>query len=290
MKKTALITGCSSGFGNLAARTFSNKGWNVVATMRSPEHETELTQLDGVLVTRLDVTDPGSIQRAVNEGLSRFGAIDVLVNNAGYGGHTLFEQATDASIRAMYETNVFGVMNVARAVLPHMRHRGRGCIINVTSMAGMMAAPTISVYASSKHAVAGLTEGMALEYAPLGIQVKSVLPGAYPTTRFNANTEDDLNAGDDELAAYAHHLYTHLQNVAEQMAAQGGVVANPQEVADKIYECATSETPVHNPVGADAEMLAGMKASLPGQAFLDEIAAIVLPPEMPVIDRHRSTT
>ncbi len=280
MNKTVLITGCSSGFGKLAAKTFSDKGWNVIATMRSPERETELTKLDNVLVTRLDVTDAGSIKQAVDEGLARFGAIDVLVNNAGYGGHALFEQATDEAIRAMYETNVFGVMNVSRAVLPHMRRRQEGCIINVTSMAGMMGLPNSSVYSSTKFAVEGLTEGMAFEYKPLNITVKSVLPGAYPTTRFNANTDDDLNAGDDELSAHAQKLHAHIQGVVKQMAEQGGAVADPQEVADKIYECATSETPVHNPVGSDAEMLAQMKASLPQQAFLDQIAEIALPADM----------
>ena len=279
MNKTVLITGCSSGFGKLAAKTFSDKGWNVIATMRSPERETELTKLDNVLVTRLDVTDQGSIKEAVEEGLARFGAIHVLVNNAGYGGQALFEQASDETIRAMYETNVFGVMNVTRAVLPDMRRQQAGCIINVTSMAGMMGLPNNSVYSSTKFAVEGLTEGMAFEYKPLNISVKSVLPGSYPTTRFGANTDDDLSAGDEELSAYAQNLYTHIQGVTARMAAQGGAEADPQEVADKIYECATSETPVHNPVGADAEMLAQMKASMPQQAFLDRIAEIALPPD-----------
>ncbi len=277
-KKTVLITGCSSGFGRLAAKTFNDKGWNVIATMRSPERETELSGLSNVLVSRLDVVDLGTIETAVAEGLSRFGAIHVLVNNAGYGGHALFEQAADEAVRAMYDTNVFGVMNVSRAVLPLMRRQREGRIINVTSMAGMMSAPTISIYASSKHAVQGLTEGMALEYEPLGIVVRSVLPGAYPTTRFNANTDDALRTGGQELADHAQQLYGHLMSVAEQMARQGGQDADPQEVADKIYECATSETPVHNPVGADAEMLVGMMGAAQRQAFLDQMAEMLLPP------------
>ena len=279
MSKTVLITGASSGFGKLAAKTFHDKGWNVIATMRSPEREAELSKLDGVLVTRLDVTDVDSIQSAVEEGEARFGAIDVLVNNAGYGGHTLFEQASDDAIRAMYETNVFGVMNVARAVLPAMRERKDGCIINVTSVAGLMAAPTISIYASTKHAVQGLTEGMAFEYKPLNIRVKAVLPGAYPTTRFNANTDDDLSAGGGELSAYAKGLYDHLQGVAQAMAVQGGQEADPQEVADKIYECATAETPVHNPVGADAQMITEMMRAGTRQDFLDKLSEMLLPTE-----------
>jgi NAD(P)-dependent dehydrogenase (short-subunit alcohol dehydrogenase family) len=279
MAKTILITGATSGFGHLTASLFQSKGWNVVATMRSPENETELNQLDNVLVTKLDVTDPASIEAAVKETLERFGTIDVLVNNAGYGGHTLFEQATDDAIRAMYETNVFGVMNVNRAVLPLMRKHGGGHVINVTSMAGLMGAPLISIYASSKHAVQGLTEAMSFECKPLGIFIKSVLPGAYPTTRFNANTVDAVDVGGEERSGHTKKLFAHLQSVAENMANQGGAVADPQEVADKIYECATSDTPVHNPVGSDAVMLTAMMGQASRQEFLDKLGQMVLPPQ-----------
>lgn len=277
MSKTVLITGASSGFGKLAAMKFQREGWNVVATMRSPEKEKELSDLVNVVVARLDVTDKASIAEAVKLAVDSFGTIDVLVNNAGYGGHAVFEQATDADIRAMYDTNVFGVMNVAREVLPLMRQQKAGCVINVTSMAGMIAAPTISVYASSKHAVEGLTEGMAYDYKRLGIKVKSVLPGAYPTTRFNSNTNDALRSGDDHLVEHAEVLYSHLQGVAEQMASQGGEVADPQEVADKIFECATSDTPIHNPVGSDAEMIVGMLQSGSRQDFINQFEQMVFP-------------
>ncbi len=275
--KTVLITGCSSGFGKLAARTFWDRGWNVVATMRNPGKETELTRLEGLLVTRLDVTDVESIREAVDAVIERFGSIDVLVNNAGYGGHALFEQMSDDAIRRMYDTNVLGVMNVTRAVLPAMRRQNEGTVINVTSMVGLMGAPTISVYTSTKFAVEGLSEAMALEYQPLNISVKTVAPGAYPTTRFTVNTDDDLNAGGEELASYAKSLYAHLQGVVQGMSAQGGKEADPQEVADKIYECATTETPVHNPVGADAEMLAEMMGHGSRHDFLNHLAGMVLP-------------
>lgn len=276
-KKTVLITGCSSGFGKLTAETFHTQGWNVVATMRSPEKETELNKLDDVLVTRLDVTDPASIEQAVEEGLSRFGSLNAVVNNAGYGGHALFEQASDEAVRAMYETNVFGVMNVMRATLPVLRQHQGGAVVNVTSMAGMLGLPNSSIYSSTKFAVEGLTEAMALEYKPLGIEVKSVLPGAYPTTRFGANTNDELTTGGDELTTYGQALYEHIQGIGAQMAQQGGDIADPQEVADKIFQCATSETPVHNPVGSDSQMLVGMMGNPPRQPFLDQMAAMLIP-------------
>ena len=276
-ERTVLITGCSSGFGRLAAKTFHQRGWNVVATMRAPEREAELTGLDNMLVTRLDVTDQDSIQNAVDAALERFGAIDALVNNAGYGGHALFEQASDEVIRGMYETNVFGLMNVTRAVLPSMRRSRRGCVVNVTSMAGMLGLPGSSIYSSSKFAVEGLTEAMAIEYAPLNIRVRSVLPGAYPTTRFNASTDNELDTGDEQLTEYAHRLRTHIDGIGQQMATQGGSIANAQEVADLIWDCVTGDRPIHNPVGADAHMLVGMMEDRPRQEFLDELSTMLIP-------------
>ncbi len=279
MKKTVLITGCSSGFGKLTAKTFHTNGWNVIATMRSPAGETELTELDDVLVARLDVTDPESVQQAVDEGIARFGAIDVLVNNAGFGGHALFEQFPDETVRAMYDTNVFGLMNVTREVLPLMRRQNGGTIINVTSVAGLVGGPTYSVYASTKFAVEGLTEAIALEYAPLNILAKTVAPGAYET-RFSENaSEQYLDQGDEKLTAYARRLREHMQAVLRSLRPAGSPPADPQEVADRIYMCATSETPVHNPVGADAQMIVGMMSAGPRQAFLDQVAEMLTPPE-----------
>lgn len=281
MSRTVLITGCSSGIGRLAAETFHREGWNVVATMRRPEEETELTQLDNALVARLDVTDLASIDATIEAAEARFGGLDVVVNNAGYGGNRLFELSDDAFARAMYDTNVFGVMNVCRAVLPRMRRQGHGTVINVTSVAGLMAAPPFSVYASTKFALQGLTEAMALEYRRFGIDVKTVAPGAYPTTRFNDNSDNDSSAeSDPELHAYAKALDAQMAAIVEQLATQGGSVADPQEVADKILECATTETPVTNPVGADADMVLAMMASGTRQEFLEQLAGMILPPEV----------
>ncbi|MEM6702425.1 MAG: SDR family oxidoreductase [Acidobacteriota bacterium] len=253
MTQTVLITGCSSGFGRLAARTFQAKGWNVAATMRSPEKETELQTLDRTIVSKLDVQDEATIAASVAECLETFGDLDVVVNNAGYGSNALFEQSTQDSIRGMYETNVFGVMNVMRATLPHLRERGAGCVINVTSMAGLMGLLGNSVYSSSKFAVEGLTEALALEYKPLGIRICTVAPGAYLTTEFTNNTDNYLEAGDEQIRAHSQAIRDHFMNVLA-----GGDPQDPQEVADKIYECATTEVPVHNPVGADAERLSGL--------------------------------
>ena len=277
-RKTVLITGCSSGFGKLAARTFHDNDWNVIATMRSPEKETDLIGHEHVLVTRLDVTCKTSVGAAIEEAIDRFGQIDVLVNNAGYGGHALFEQSDESSIRDMFETNVYGPVNTMRAILPLMRKQGGGTVINVTSMAALLPVPGNSVYTATKHAIGGLSEALALEYEPLGIRIRIVEPGAYPTTRFLENVDTTIAETDDDLAAYEQELRAHFAATVEQVATQGGSIADPQEVADRILQCATQDTPVHNPVGADAQMLVTMMTEAPSrQAFLDQFAPMVVP-------------
>ena len=277
MPRTVLVTGCSSGFGKLIAQTFAQNEWNVIATMRSPEKEKELQNSDRMLILRLGVTDLSSISNAFREGLSKFNKIDVVVNNAGYGGFGLFEQVSDSDVREMFDTNVFGPMNVMRAVLPAMREAGAGTIINVTSMAGHIGLPGNAVYSASKHAVIGLTEGMALEYEPLGVRIFSVAPGAYPTTRFDESTDKRLDVGDDQLVSWSNRLRDRISAVGEQMASEGGSLADPQEVADRVFACATSDMPINNPTGSDAEMLMAMMGQDRRQVFLDEIAAMLVP-------------
>ena len=276
-KKTVLITGCSTGIGKLAAKTFQKEGWNVVATMRTPERETELTELGGVWVTKLDVTDEASIRSAVDGTLERFGTIDVLVNNAGYGGHALLEQMPEAEVRAMYDTNVFGVMNTCRAVLPHMRRQKSGVVINVTSMAGVIGLAAETAYCSSKWAVEGFTQALDLEYRLLGVRAKTVAPGAYMTTAFGDNAEDShLEKGEEELVAHSKRLREHFMAAVRS---EGGETADPQEVADMIYACATREMPVHNPIGKDAQLIVSMLGGPPRQEGLDRIAPLLIPAE-----------
>ena len=192
-----------------------------------------------------------------------------------YGSNALFEQSPDDSVRDIYETNVFGLMNVMRRALPDMRARGAGCIVNVTSMAGLMGLLGNSVYSSSKFAVEGLTEALALEYKPLGIRIVSVAPGAYLTTAFGDNTDNYIEAGDPQLVEHSEKLRDHFAAIVS-----GGKPQDPQEVADRIYECVTADdVPVHNPVGADAERLSGLIDSLPSrQAFVAAMEQMLLPP------------
>lgn len=276
-KKTALITGCSSGFGKLTAKHFHKNGWNVIATMRTPEKETELTELSDVFVTRLDVTDKQSVSEAVAAGVAEFGSIDVLVNNAGVSGVGVFEQWDNEEINALFNANVFGLMRVTKEVLPVMRKQGEGVIVNISSAAGIIGCPFSSVYSATKFAVEGLTEALAIEYAPFNITVKAVAPGAYETNLFTSIDYGTLANGDEQIRDYSSKLTKQMEATIEQMSEQSGQKSDPREVADKVYECATEETPVHNVSGKDAEALLQMKKSMPEEEMMKYISDMLIP-------------
>lgn len=276
-KKTVLITGCSSGFGRLTAKLFHNNGWNVIATMRTPEQESELIKLSNILVTKLDVSDPQSVSKAVAEGIAEFGGIDVLVNNAGVAGFGVFEQWQENDVNAMFEINVFGTMRVTKAVLPHMRKQGQGVIINLSSLAGLFGAPFSSVYSASKYAIEGFTDSLAMEYAPFNIKVKCIAPGSYETQLVSSVNLKNLENGDEQIRDYSLKMSQKMNASIESMRQQGEQKSDPQEVADKIYHCATEETPVHNVSGADAEAIKQMLTTMPESEFMKTISDMLVP-------------
>ncbi|GAG77581.1 unnamed protein product, partial [marine sediment metagenome] len=167
MSKTVLITGASTGIGRETAKYFQEKGWNVAATMRSPEKEEELTKLHNVICPKLDVTDEKSIVLAFEKTFKEFGNIDVIVNNAGYSLTGVFEAATTAQLQHQYDVNVFGVMNVVRAILPYFRERKSGSIVNVSSVGGKMTLPLYSMYQSTKWTVSGFSEALHIHCSQL---------------------------------------------------------------------------------------------------------------------------
>jgi NAD(P)-dependent dehydrogenase (short-subunit alcohol dehydrogenase family) len=177
------ITGCSTGFGRALAERVLSRGWRVVATARDAARLADLAGDAGerLLALALDVTDPAQIAAAVEAAGARFGRIDVLVNNAGYGYQASIEEGEDADIRAQFEANVFGLFAMTRAVLPGMRARGGGHVINITSVAGLVGFPGSGYYAASKHAVEGFTDALAAEGAPIGIRATCVEPGPFRT-------------------------------------------------------------------------------------------------------------
>lgn len=180
--KTVLITGASTGIGKATAEYFADRGWNVAATMRSPEKAAfDCPGAANIKVFRLDVTDEATISSAVAGVIAAFGQIDALVNNAGYGLVGLFEAMSPEQVRKQFETNVIGLMNVTRAVIPQMRAQKSGTIVSVASVAGRMTMPLYSLYCSTKWAVEGFTEALSYELKPHGINVRIIEPGPIHT-------------------------------------------------------------------------------------------------------------
>jgi NAD(P)-dependent dehydrogenase (short-subunit alcohol dehydrogenase family) len=238
MKETVLITGTSSGFGKAATRLFARHDWNVVATMRRPGEEQELGQLPGVLVTRLDVQDKATIAAAVEAGIARFGRIDALVNNAGFGLFGLFEATAPEKISEQFGVNVFGVMDVTRAVLPHFRQNKVGVILNVSSGAGVFTLPMLSLYCASKFALEGFSEALSYELASQGIVVKIIEPGGVLSTNFGERSGAEA-AKNGALADYDAFVAKTLDVFAGLRATR---LATEESVAQVIYEAATDGT------------------------------------------------
>jgi NAD(P)-dependent dehydrogenase (short-subunit alcohol dehydrogenase family) len=235
MKKTVLITGCSSGFGKACAHEFARKGWNVVATMRRPDEETDLTQHADMLVARLDVQDPATIETAIAAGIARFGRIDALVNNAGFGLFGLFEGTSRAKIAEQFDVNVFGVMDVTRALLPHFRENQGGIILNVGSGAGVFTLPMLSLYCASKFALEGFTEAISYELASQNIAVKMIEPGGVVSTKFGqrSGAEASQNASLPDYDAFVAHTNEVFAGL------RGARLATEDDVARVIYGAAT---------------------------------------------------
>ncbi|MEO1352474.1 MAG: SDR family oxidoreductase [Cyanobacteria bacterium J06635_15] len=267
MGKTILITGSSSGIGKATAKYFQERGWNVIATMRAPDKETELTQLDNVLVTRLDVQDSASITSAVEAGINRFGKIDVLLNNAGYGAYGLLEATPVENIKRQFDVNVIGLLETTQAVLPHFRANRDGMIINVSSIGGKMTFPLGTLYHGSKFAVEGLSEALSFEMEAIGVKVKIVEPGGVKTDF--AGRSFDLN-NDESLTEYQ-------ELVGKLFAAMGPMQANSSEpivVAEVIYQAATDGThQLRYRAGQDAEAILTNRKVADDKTFLAGIKA-----------------
>ena len=249
--KTVLITGCSSGYGLETARYFHWHGWNVIATMRTPREEL-LPRSGHLRVLPLDVTNAGSIASA----LEAAGPIDVLVNNAGIGLMGAFEATPMSTVREVFETNTFGVMAMTQALLPRMRARRSGVIVNVTSSATLAPFPLVAAYTASKTAIQGFTASLAHEAAEFGIRVKLVEPGYGPGTQFTANSGKRLEGLITEpYAPFAQRVFAGFANP--------GAVTTPDDVAEVVWRAATdNSSQLHFPAGPDALALVGRRHAL----------------------------
>lgn len=269
MAKTILITGTSTGIGRATVQFFSARGWNVAATMRHPEKEQEMQQWTGVKVYKLDVSDTNSINEAINKAISDFGGLDVICNNAGYGAVGIFEKATNEQIHKQFETNVFGCMNVIRAVLPYFRKQKRGTIINVTSMGGLLTFPLYSIYHGTKWAMEGFSESLAFELKPLGIKVKCVEPGSIKTD-FNTRSMDLFV--NPSITAYDNYEAATYKNTQEAAANAPG----PEVVAQTIFKAANDDSSkLRYAVGGMGALLLLLRKIIPLSAFMGIVRGVI---------------
>jgi len=235
-----LITGCSTGFGHELAKAVLARGWNAVITARKLASVSDLakTHPATALAVALDVTQNDQIAAAIAAAREKFGAIDVLVNNAGYGYQSSIEEGEEDKIRAQFDANVFGLFAVTRAVLPIMRAAKRGHIINITSVAGYIGFPGSGYYAASKHAVEGFSDSLAAEVNPLGIHVTCVAPGPFRTDWAGRS----LIQTKGHIADYAETAYARMQFTAEKTGTQAG---DPVRAAEAMIALTEAATPPH---------------------------------------------
>lgn len=263
--KTILITGTSSGIGRATVIRFQRAGWNVAATMRHPEKETELQALNNVVVFPLDVTDQNSINLAVEQVIKEFGQIDVLLNNAGYGLAGPLEAVDPVQLERQFATNVYGPIYMIQACLPHFRMKSAGLIINVSSIGGRLTLPFNSLYHGTKFAIEGISESLAQELAPQGIGVKIVEPGGVRTDFAGRSLEfmqkPDLHAYDKSIQG-AMAVFSSTD--------RGNDYSEASDIAETIYHAATDGTNrLRYLAGEDALAMSDNRSKMSDEEYIE---------------------
>lgn len=261
--KTIFITGASAGLGKSTAKLFHAKGWKVIATMRRPEEETELSQLENVVLLPLDVTNIEQIKQTVQQAIS-LGDIDIVFNNAGYGLIGAVESNTEDQIRAQFETNFFGTVWVIREFIPYFRNKQGGLFINTTSLCGLTSNPQSAIYNASKWALQGLAESMSYDLAQFGIGIKNVAPGGIKTdfTKAMQITEDK---------AYEATMAKMMEGFQDGTLMEFTEAA---EIAEVVYRAATDgEDRLTYPAGNDALRLYAKRLAQGPEAFRMDLTA-----------------
>lgn len=236
--RTVLITGCSSGIGRATAYAFLDEEWQVYATARNPADIEKLGDA-GCDIGTIDVRDTEDVERVVDRIIEEEGRIDALVNNAGYGQHGPLEDVDEDRFQKQFDVNVFGPHRLVREVLPHMREREDGTIVNVSSVAGRLAAPGMGAYSASKHAMEGYSDALRLEVEPFGVDVSVVQPGPVQTS-FRERVDDEIGRL-DRTRDY-EDLY-EFQEDASLFGADSPIAVHPAEVAEAIVEASVTPDP-----------------------------------------------
>jgi NAD(P)-dependent dehydrogenase (short-subunit alcohol dehydrogenase family) len=262
--KTIFITGSSSGLGRATAKLFSSRGWNVIATMRHPEQETELATLPKIVLLPLDITDHQQIEQAVASAMA-LDAIDVVFNNAGYGMAGPLEGLTDEQMARMVNTNLMGPIRTTKAFLPYFRGKSAGLFINTTSIGGLITVPFNSMYHATKWALEGWSESMAFELSQLGIGMKIVEPGGMKTDFFTRSFDTGRHASYDALVDKVMSAITDPK--------QMDTYSTPEQIAEVVYEAAIDgKDQLRYVAGADAKATYAARLQLGDEAFRKAIS------------------
>jgi NAD(P)-dependent dehydrogenase (short-subunit alcohol dehydrogenase family) len=267
--KNMLITGASSGIGRETVLYFALRGWKVAATMRNVSRAGDLANIPGVAIYPLDVTQPHNTDETIARAWRDMDGIDVVINNAGYGALGILEGANDDQIIRQMDTNLLGTIRVIRNILPLMRKRGKGTIINISSIAGRIGLPLYSLYHASKYAVEGLTESLHYELHPFNIKVRLIEPGPV-RTEFNGRSKDEILPPDDKRYIALSQNASHFYNTTFKYAAQ------PKAVAKTIYKAAISRKgKLRYPTGIHSRFFLFIHYILPGSWFRAFIKTLI---------------
>jgi short-subunit dehydrogenase len=254
MKRVVIITGASRGFGELIAKKFQKENYQVIATMRNIDSSPSLKKLDNVDIKRLDVTVKSEIKSVIDYTIEKYGRIDILINNAGYGAFGFLEEASDEEIKNQFDVNFFGLIDCIRGVVPQMRKQKNGKIINISSIAGRFGLPFTSLYNSSKFAVEGLTECLHYELSLFGIDIKTVAPGSFRT-----GFHDSINFTESEKKEELNDVREKLKRALEE-----GIKNEPpfpfgygksDDVANFVFKKSITKSKVSNFIGRDTKII-----------------------------------
>jgi NAD(P)-dependent dehydrogenase (short-subunit alcohol dehydrogenase family) len=269
-RKTIFITGASSGLGKTTAKFFAEQGWNVAATMRTPEKETELTNYPNIQVFKLDITDVQQAKEATAAAIAAFGRIDVVLNNAGMGVYGPLELAKEEDIDWQFAVNARGAINMVRSFLPHFREAGGGMFINISSFMGITTAvPMGSLYNMSKFALEGLTEGLYYELKPLNIELRLIEQGGMKENNFvnsvRWNTSEEITVYNEQI----NRLQALMAN--PPAAAQDETI----DVSKAIFDLATHKSNQFRTVfGQAGNGLMAMRNSMPIEDYLEKVSSM----------------
>ena len=261
MKKTVLITGTSSGIGKATVLEFAKMGWNVIATQRNPENETDFNMFPNVKMYPLDVTSLESIQEAMSQAQKVFGNIDVVVNNAGYGVDGAFEAMSDEIIEKQFNTNVFGLLRVTREAIKIMRPSGGGTIIQISSMGGKITFPLYSIYHATKFSVEGFTESLHYELAQFNIKMKLIEPGLIATDFYGRSRHIIKPTNTNQYDGFIQKFNEAAEKVMKE-------AERPEVVAKTIFKSASDNSnKMRYPVGKPAPMLLMLRKLLSDKLY-----------------------